>query len=198
MLKQLSNIKNLFSEKIFLIVLLLLSVFLNLFMTFEIRNLKAALSLIRNETKEHQIILGKTVSSLNVQNLKGENIKIDYKDTRQPTVIYVFSPDCIWCERNLQNTKYLYEKTQNQYHFIGLSLQKDSADKYSQEKELLFPVYYNPSDLNRIEYNFRATPATFVISPEGKVGKLWSGAYDNATLEDIENFFELKLPGLNE
>ena len=198
MLDQFPKIKDFFSEKYLLILLLILSVFLNVFLALEIKSLKSTLNLIGNETREHQIILGRMVSSLDVQNLKGENIKIDYKEISKPTIIYVFSPDCIWCERNLQNAKYLYEKTQNQYQFIGLSLQKDSAYKYSEEKDISFPVYYNPSDSNRVEYNFRSTPSTYVISPEGKVVGFWSGAYGNEMLKDVEDFFGLKLPGLSE
>ncbi len=198
MLEFIAKFKRIFSEKYFLILLLILSSILNLFLALEIKNLKSNLTLFRNEIKEHQIILGKIVSPLNVQNLKGENITLKYSDVSKPTILYVFSPDCVWCERNLQNIKYLYEKTQNQYRFVGLSLQRESGMKYVEEKDIMFPVYLNPSDFNLREYNFRATPSTYIISQEGIVLSYWSGAYGGKAQNNIEEFFKIKLPGLSE
>jgi len=37
---------------------------------------------------------------------------------------------------------------------------------------------------------------TIVISSEGKVLDDWSGAYAQATREDVESFFKIKLPGI--
>lgn len=185
-------------ERLLIIVLLLSSIFLNLLLSFEIKNLKNKLSLVSNETKAHQLTLGKIVKPLTVQDLNGNDLSIDYKNSDQPTIIYIFSPDCAWCDRNLQNIKDLYEKTQKQYRFIGVSVQRDSAVKHSEEKGILFPVFYNPSDLSRIEYNIRSTPSTYVISPDSKIIKFWAGAYDNATQKDVEDFFQVNLPGLNE
>jgi len=192
------NRRRFFTEKNLLLILLAVSVILNLFLAIEINNLKSTLGLVRSEIREHQIVLGRTVSSLNVKNSKGEDIVIRYNETPQETIVYVFSPDCIWCECNLQNIKEVFNKTQNNYKFIGLSLEKESSSKYIEEKELPFPVFHNPSDLNKSEYYFRATPSTYLVSSEGKIIKFWSGAFGGKTLEDVENFFMLKLPGLSE
>lgn len=63
-----------------------------------------------------------------------------------------------------------------------------------------FPIKYltrEPSLLNFNSHSQAFKRASYVISPEGKVVKFWQGAYDKATLGDIEEFFQVKLPGLD-
>lgn len=198
MLENYPNIKKIFSEKLFIGILLVISVILNLFLALEVKRLKSILSLIQGEKKEYQLILGKTVPTLTVQNAAGETKVIKFSESKIPTLIYVFSPDCIWCERNTQNINYLYQQNQSKFNFVGVSVQKSSSSANTIENNIRFPIYYNPSDSDRIDYNFSATPSTYIISAEGKIIKFWSGAYGNETLKDIENYFEMKLPGLSE
>jgi peroxiredoxin len=193
-----SKIETIFSEKYLLISLLMLSIILNLFLVFEVKRLKSSLSLIQSETRNHQIMIGKSVPSLDVQDLDGKHFSIDYTSVSKPMILYVFSPDCHWCERNLQNIKYLYENTKNQYNFVGLSIEKESVAKYKEEKDIPFPIFYNPSESNKLEYNFRSSPSTYVISSEGQVLGFWSGAFGNETQKNIESYFGMTLPGLNE
>lgn len=179
----------LFSEKIFLIFLVIVSVVLNLFLTLELRGLKSALAQIKSEELESKLILGQTVGPLEVGDVQGQAVRINYNDFQEPTIVYVFSPDCIWCDRNLQNIRHLHEHAKTRYNFVAVSIQKESSQAASEKQDLPFPVYFEPSDTNRREFNFRSTPATYLISKEGKILKFWSGAYGNKTLEDLEAFF---------
>lgn len=62
----------------------------------------------------------------------------------------------------------------------------------------MFARSEHPSDQSSIDFNFRSTPSTYVLTNEGKVIGYWSGAYASQTLKSIEDFFGLKLPGMNE
>ena len=42
-----------------------------------------------------------------------------------------------------------------------------------------------------------STPQTIVVSPEGKVLKVWTGAYDDKLKSEIEDYFGTQLPGLS-
>jgi hypothetical protein len=79
-----------------------------------------------------------------------------------------------------------------------LTRSRDSVSEYVKDGNIEFPVFTTPSDSNRIEYNFRATPSTYVISNEGKIIQFWSGAYAEKNVKSIEEFFGVKLPGMTE
>ncbi len=154
----------------------------------------ATVELLQNSFLAHEISLGRTVSPLIAENRLGEKISIEYAE--KPTVLYVFSPDCVWCHRNLRNIAAVHEKQQNNFRFIGLSVLRSNSPSSTDSGEPPFDTYFNPSDLSRLEYGFRSTPATYIISPEGKITNLWLGAYNEKVVKDIEEFFDLELPGL--
>jgi len=120
-----------------------------------------------------------------------------YSDTKLPTVLYVFTPDCDWCERNLPNIKSLDEQLKNRYRLIGVSLDGKQLDQYIRRNEINFAVYHSPSDTTRLSYDFVATPTTLIIS-EGRVVRIWKGAYGAERRAEVEEFFEIKLPGVIE
>jgi hypothetical protein len=47
-------------------------------------------------------------------------------------------------------------------------------------------------------YKSSGTPETIIISPEGRVVRAWPGAYTGQFQHEVENFFNVSLPGLNE
>lgn len=116
---------------------------------------------------------------------------------QQPTVVYVFTPTCQWCDRNLDNLKALLTVATRTHRVIGLSLDPTLHD-YVEKNELEnLPVYVNPSRDTMEAYMFGPTPLTLVISPSGRVLKSWVGAYGGAVKEDVEKYFRLELPGLS-
>jgi hypothetical protein len=54
--------------------------------------------------------------------LDGQPEVISYHETNQATVLYVFTPTCIWCARNLNNLKTLLANDSDHYRSIALSL----------------------------------------------------------------------------
>jgi hypothetical protein len=41
-----------------------------------------------------------------------------------------------------------------------------------------------------------STPQTIVISPEGRVLKNWTGSYGEQVQAELEEYFQIRLPGL--
>jgi peroxiredoxin len=111
-------------------------------------------------------------------------------------VFYVLSPSCIWCRRNQANIDKLAETKANDFRFIGLSLDESGLKEYLGEYHLKFPVYAGLTKETVESLGLGGTPQTFVVSSEGKVLKVWSGAYIESLQPDVEAFFGIRLPGL--
>jgi hypothetical protein len=117
---------------------------------------------------------------------------IAYEDTKLHTVLYVTSPSCPWCERNLDSIRALVREKKDAFRFVGLSLSEENLD--AQLGDLPFPVYAGVSDAVREVYRLRSTPQTIVVSPQGRVVRTWKGAYVGRTQKEIEGYFQVALP----
>jgi len=140
--------------------------------------------------------IGKSVPTLNVQDSQGAKATLNWVTKQTPTLVYVFSPSCHWCTRNLPNIKTLTATLMATYRVVGISLSKDDLDGYLRDNHLGFPVYLNPSELSGRPFTLTSTPQTVVISPLGIVTQFWNGAYIDRIQRDIEAQMGLHLPGL--
>jgi peroxiredoxin len=141
---------------------------------------------------------GTIVPSIVAKRLDGQQELISYEKTNEPTVLYVFTPPCSWCARNLDNFKTLALKESGQYRVIGLSLSEQNLPEYVAKSDLRLPVYSGLSPETLKTYKLGSTPQTIVISPEGKVLQDWVGAYAGDQKSQVEAFFHVSLPGLRE
>jgi peroxiredoxin len=137
---------------------------------------------------------GTTVSPLTATRLDGQPQTLSYAEKK--TVLYVFTPSCPWCKRNLPNIKHLVATRGAEYRFIGISLEAEGLSSYVTEHQLPFPVYTNVSQEQRDAYHLGGVPQTLVISERGTVMQNWFGAYVDAQQAEIEKFFDVRLPGL--
>lgn len=121
---------------------------------------------------------------------------LSFSEVAEPTVLYVFTPQCHWCSENLDNIRVLAKETRGKYKLIGLSLNNEGLEDYLQKTKLDFPVYRDIPSNVKSAYKFGGTPQTIVISPEGKVIKNWVGVYTDDVASEVEGYFKLSLPGL--
>ena len=84
----------------------------------------------------------------------------------------------------------------NEFRFIGLSLTDSGLREYIGDHPLKFPIYTGMKAETITSLGLGSTPQTIVISPEGKVVKLWTGAYVERLQPDVEGYFGVRLPGL--
>jgi peroxiredoxin len=174
-------------------VILGLSLALNLAQAFRIRELNQSK---RGASDSTSIQVGTMVSPAKVRDTEGRQALISYDNVKQPTVLYVFTPQCPWCSRNLDNLRALVSQKRDSYQFVGLSLTDESLMEYLARNKLDLPVYVTPTEETRQEYKLGNTPQTIVISPGGKVVQNWVGAYAGPKQAEVEKFFGVKLPGL--
>ncbi len=177
------------------ILLLLASVSLNVVLAHKVHSLTRVESTRR---KERMLKVGTSVPSIVGKRLGGQSEVISYDGAKQPTVLYIFTPPCSWCARNIDNLKTLLDKESAQYRFIGLSLSEQGLAEYLATNRLRLAVYSGLSPETMKTYKLGSTPQTIVISPEGKVLEDWQGAYAGAQKSQVEAFFHVTLPGLRE
>jgi peroxiredoxin len=140
--------------------------------------------------------VGASVPTIKASSLEDRQEVISYAEGTQPTVFYIFTPQCLWCTRNLDNLKMLLSQKQGSYRFVGISLTDKDVKDYVVKNRLDIPIYMNPSEEAQREYKLGTTPQTIVVSPDGKVLQNWVGAYTGEQQTQIEKYFGVKLPGI--
>lgn len=167
------------------LILLVTSVGLNMLQANKLRAYQAG--------AQPALEAGAVAPVLEVATLDGQARTIDFSG--RTTVLYYFSPECGWCEKNWLNVKALIAGTHDRVRFIGLST-TPRISEYMAERRLGFEVYTGLSLETVRAYGFGGTPQTVVISPEGIVEHVWPGAYGDRLQKEIEETFGFALPGL--
>lgn len=143
-----------------------------------------------------RLLPGTKVDPFTAVGADGKSLTISYDGTNKPTVLYVLSPSCIWCRRNQANIDKIAETKANDFRFIGLSLGEEGLKEYAEQYGLKFPVYAGLTKETVQSLGLGGTPQTIVVSSEGNVLKVWSGAYLENMQPEVEAFFGIQLPGL--
>jgi len=140
---------------------------------------------------------GQHVSAVTVQDIDSNSVRLDWTSGTLPTILYVFSPDCVWCKKNLTAQRAVVSGTAGRYRFIGLSTTKDGLPEYIAANHIDYPVYVitRGSTAQRI-LAVRGTPETIVISRSGVVQSKWSGAYGEETRKQISSLLAVSIPPL--
>jgi peroxiredoxin len=170
------------------------SVLINVVLAHRLRQF----SRVIGKTSERTLKSGTAVPSFQAVDLEGHTRTVAYDQELKPTVLYIFTPPCSWCSRNMDNFKALVAREGAEYRFIGLSLSKDGLPQYVVRQGLTIPVYTGLSTEMQKVYKLGGTPETIVVSPEGRVLQDWMGAYVGDQKSQVEAFFHVTLPGLRE
>jgi len=143
-------------------------------------------------------VVGRKIAPLTGLSRSGTVKRLDWgsPDSRT-TVIYAFSPTCVWCARNLPNLKALLAIPRSRLRIVGLSLSGQGLEDYLEVNGLQFDeVLHGVNSIDLVQDGLVATPTTMVVSAQGVVRKYWRGAYLQRSQPEVEAFFGLKLPGL--
>ena len=178
-----------------LAVLLVCSLAVNVLMARRVASLKKVVTVIRTESR---LVEGEKVPPIAAKDPKGQNAIFDYRATNLPTVVFVITPTCGWCTKNIMNMRALVEKAGDRFRFVGFSLSSDKLLDYVTQNKLNFPIYTDLPFAPTSAYKLGGTPQTIVLSPTGEVMKIWSGAFAEETQKEVENYFGVRLPGLME
>lgn len=141
----------------------------------------------------HELALGTHLPIIRGADARGLPLTIDWSDPR-PTVLYVFTPKCPWCKRNLDAIKALIAARQDKYRFIGITLSEAGLEEYLSSSRLGLPVCKKVDSEVARTLGLNATPETILVSPSGTVMRVWKGAFLRRTRSDIEQTFGVRLP----
>lgn len=195
--RKLWSVRWLRSHSAILTVLLVLSVGLNILLSRKVQEVTEISRLLRLKLDTPVLRPGAKAPEFSAYELDGQKRLLNYAEASIPTVLYVFTPDCHWCERNLDNIRSVVNAAGDRFRFLGVSLSGEDLPTYLSQNKLPFHVYQTPSEDVRIAYGFNSTPSTIVISPSGSVLQYWKGAYNEDLAKEVEGYFQVKLPGLS-
>jgi peroxiredoxin len=174
----------------FLLVLLVVSLGLNVYQGTAHRATAAV--------EPPALKIGEVVPPLEGRGVDGTAARLTYAGAGRSTVLYVFSPSCPWCRRNLPNIRQLVAQRGDRYRFVGVSSSDAGLAAYVVHNGLKFPVYTAIPDAVRRAYKLGSVPQMLVIDTDGRVVKNWRGAFTGPNENEIEAFFSVELPGLAE
>jgi peroxiredoxin len=147
--------------------------------------------------RAHSVPVGARFPALTVHDLAGKEIKVSWPSAENKlTVIYLFSPTCIWCQRNIENFKAMGTATRSEYRLVPISLTSAGLAKYVERYGLVFPVFADPVVADGGAFAYDGTPETFVVSRDGTVKRVWRGAFTEAVKGEVEAYLGLHLPGM--
>ena len=148
----------------------------------------------KEQTGQGELRPGMIRPNLELKDLSGRRVMIDFGSTEKSTVLYVFTPSCAWCARNSQNLAALAKQIPGSYRLVGLSLSGSGLGSFVKAHGISFPVYQDPSPDVIATYHLGPTPETLVIAPGGRLSVTWTGAFLGPTRSLVERFFSIRLP----
>jgi hypothetical protein len=169
-----------------MIVVLIASAVLNVVLSRELRGAQP-------KTNAESLI-GVAVTPLVGTTADGQRLTVTF-DTSLPTLLYYFSSDCSWCQRNEPNVETLFRHVRGAYRVVAAS----TAVPAGARPEFLpdDAIVIGGLDAATLDtYQLHGTPQTMVISPYGRVVRSWPGAYQRDSLHEVSAFFGVGLPGL--
>lgn len=175
----------------FLLFLLGISLAINVYLGWRIKILNASVQAVKNVRMP---IPGTKLASISVFSLDGAQTRFALDTGGQPTILYILSPTCSWCDANMENIRALSLATNQRYRILGVSIKNSGTKEYVQSKEFPFQVFVAEGE--GLGFHVSGTPQTIVIDSDGTVLQNWSGAYADKTKREIEAFFGVSIPGL--
>jgi hypothetical protein len=127
-------------SKILLGTILACSLLFNILLVRKIERLENNISFIK---AEGQLVVGEQVQSFAAKDPWGQIAVLDYYHSTLPTVLYVFTPGCESCARNLSNIKALVSQTTARYRIVGISLIRNSSGVYCAKFHHISSIYRN-------------------------------------------------------
>jgi len=140
--------------------------------------------------------VGQVLPELRLKDVDGRPAVLKWHGDRRSTIVYIFTPTCVWCKKNMPGMKLVHDKSDG-YHFVGISLTEAGLKAYLKKNDISFPAYYAEGDQNNVApLKISVTPETLIVSPDGVVQNVWLGAYVGKAATQIENKFAVVLPNL--
>jgi hypothetical protein len=115
----------------------------------------------------------------------------------RPTLLYLFSPLCEWCQKEYANLVAISQAASPRFDVVGVARTERSLKEYLVDHPFPGRVVIAARDTmpEAIQRDFGLTPQLVVVAAGGEVQRAWSGALFGATVQEVELFFGVTLPG---
>jgi hypothetical protein len=177
----------------FLLVLLALSLAVNVWLGLRVRALQAA----GPAPAPPKLQVGDVLPPLPAYGPDGQPVTLSATGDARPTVFYTFSHTCPWCRRNQPAIASLAAQVGTRFRFIGLCMAR-RADCAPAPGDAAIPTYAEIDAKLAAQHGLGTVPQTVVVSPQGKVERVFRGAYVGANQSDVETYFGVQLPKLED
>lgn len=181
---------------IILMVLLGISSILSVFLGVSISALRESNALLR---QSRRLVVGSKVSGMDIQDLSGVPVTIDYEVSQGQTILYFYSGNCHWCNVNWPAMRTFGEKLSSGYkiYAICIDLELEKCRETAPVDELSgISVLRTVSPEPLIQLDISATPTMIVVSKDQKVDKIWKGVFAGERKSEVQEYFKIELPNL--
>lgn len=139
---------------------------------------------------------GSTVPALAGTDLDGKDFTLDYGKDPRKAVMFIFSPRCGICTKNMANWKAISQRLdRNSYRIVAVSIVPEGVKEYINQQRLTnVPVIAEVDPKSRVSYEMNVTPITLLIDSKGQVEKVWVGLLLPEEQTEVEQVLSLKLP----
>jgi peroxiredoxin len=173
----------------FLLVLLALSLAANVWLGLKVRRAAPA------GPPEVRLHVGDTLPALEVLDAEGRPATLRADDDPRPTVFYLYSHTCGWCQRNQPAVTALAEQAGERFRLVGLCLGRPE-DCARREGDPPFPLYSGLKPRQIADLGLGSVPQTIVVSPGGQIAQIFRGAWVQSQRDDVQGYFKVALPVL--
>lgn len=128
--------------------------------------------------------VGQVLPILEGKRLDGSHVRIDHAGSKS-TLLYVFSPSCVWCERNASAIKAIVSAAGDRFEVVAVSPVPVSKDQAVEKGLAPASVITGISPSILQQAHFGATPTTLLVEPGGRISHVWAGAFSREAMSDI-------------
>jgi len=160
-------------------------------LTIQNRNLKAELENIYSPPTIRGLNVGEKMPGFRFTSLDGSKGFVNYSDPSMRYVFFIFSTTCPYCERNVEQWKFIVSRyARSSYLFLGLSIHDLSrTTEYADTKDLNYQVCVVDSSFRK-QYKIAGVPQMLVIDADGTVRGSWGGAVNDQSMDEIKRLVE--------
>lgn len=174
------------SREILIAIILLMAVSI-IYLLYENRRLTE----IINDPKKYfrTVEAEEKVPSIRTQDIYGNNISLRYSNSEPHTFLFWFSPNCSSCEENLAYWNSLFTANNSkEIRFLGMCAgNPEEARKIVEDFDLKFPVTCAGDPFIIETYHGKVMPQTVLITPAGRIKKVWPGSLTDRQKEEINS-----------
>jgi hypothetical protein len=84
---------------------------------------------------------GTVVSDFEAYNPQGRIVRISYSGSSKPTILYILSPMCAWCDKNVESANSLARQVKERYRMIGIAISNTPPTAHAGFGPYMFPIY---------------------------------------------------------